>query len=219
MTAPDLFDAIRAGDASAVGAILETDPDAVNRRNERGHTPVLIAQYHRKRDIVDLLLARDPALDVFDACCVGRTARVAELLDGDPALLNAYNSDGFFPLGLAAFFGHPATVQLLLERGADVTAAARNPMRVQALHAGTASGNREVVRLLLDAGAPVNTAQQEGWTPLHEAARKGDVEMARAMLARGADPRRANDKGVSAIGLAAEHGHTELLKVLKGQTP
>src|SRR5262245_42642103 len=110
----DLFDAIRAGDAGEVRAILERDPAAVNRRNDRGHTPVLIAQYHHKRDIVQELLAYDPELDLFDACCVGKTDRVAAALDAQPSLLNAYNSDGFFPLGLAAFFGHPETVKLLV---------------------------------------------------------------------------------------------------------
>ncbi len=211
----DLFEAIRAGNGGEVRAILERDPGAVNRRNDRGHTPVLIAQYHHKRDIVQDLLAAEPDLDVFDACCVGRTARVAQLLDADPALLNAYNSDGFFPLGLAAFFGHPETVKLLVSRGADLAQAARNPMKIQPLHAGAASKNAEVVRLLVAAGAPVNATQEGGWTPLHAAAKDGNIEMARALLAKGADPKQPNDKGVSAIGLAADSGNMEMLKLLK----
>lgn len=214
----DLFDAIRAGNGAEVRAILEREPAAVNRRNDRGHTPVLIAQYHHKREIVQDLLAHDPELDVFDACCVGRTTRVAQLLDADPALLNAYNSDGFFPLGLAAFFGHADTVRVLIERGADLTQAARNPMRIQALHAGAASKSAAVVRLLVDAGAPVNAVQHEGWTPLHAAAKDGDLEMARVLLAKGADAKRANDKGVSSIGVAAERGDAAMLKLLKGQS-
>ena len=213
----DLFEAIRAGDAAQVRAILDRDPSALSRRNTRGHTPVLIAQYHHKHDIVKDLLARDPELDVFDACCVGRTERVAAALDADPTLLNAYNSDGFFPLGLAAFFGHPETVKLLVNRGADLAQVARNPMKIQPLHAGAASKNAEVVKLLVAAGAPVNAAQEGGWTPLHAAAKAGDLDMARALLAKGADPKRPNDNGVSAIGLSAERGDAAMLKLLKGQ--
>lgn len=213
----DLFEAIRAGDGAAVRAILARDPGAVNRRNDRGHTPVLIAQYHHKKDIVQDLLAHHPELDVFDACCVGRTARVAQALDADPSLLNAYNSDGFFPLGLAAFFGHPETVQLLVSRGADVAQVAKNPMKIQPLHAAAASKNADVVKILVNAGAPVNGKQHEGWAPLHEAAKSNNLEMARALLGKGADPKQTNDKGQSAIGLAAEQGHTEMLKLLKGQ--
>jgi uncharacterized protein len=211
----DLFDAIRAGNGGEVRAILERDPAAVNRRNDRGHSPVLIAQYHHKRDIVQDLLAARPELDVFDACCVGNTERVAAALDADPTLLNAYNSDGFFPLGLAAFFGHPETVKLLVARGADLAQVARNPMKIQALHAGAASKNTEVVTLLVAAGAPVGTAQQGGFTPLHAAAMNGDLEMAKALLGKGADPKQPNDKGVSAIGLAADRGDVAMLKLLK----
>lgn len=213
----DLFEAIRAGDGVQVRALLAGDPAAINRRNDRGHTPVLIAQYHHKHEIVRELLAHDPELDVFDACCVGRTERVAQLLDADPALLNAYNGDGFFPLGLAAFFGHPETVRLLVDRGADLAQVARNPMKIQPLHAGAASKSAAVVQILVAAGAPVNATQEGGWTPLHAAAKEGDLDMVRALLAKGADPKQANDKGVSAIGLAAERGDAALLKLLKGQ--
>lgn len=213
--ATDLFDAIRAGDADRVRALVDADPQLVNRRNERGHSPVLIALYHQKKEIVALLLAHRPTLDLYDACSVGDTARVRELVDGDPSQLNAYTTDGFFPLGLAAFFGQPDTVRFLLDRGADVTVVARNPMKVQALHAAAASRKIETVRMLLDAGAPVNTAQQDGWTALHAAAKHGDVEMAKLLLDKGADPKQATDGGVSAIGLAAERNDTAMLKALK----
>src|SRR5439155_520320 len=79
------------------------------------------------------------------------------------------SGDGFYPLGLAAFFGHLETARLLLARGADVKQVSRNPMKVQALHSALAGNHREVARALLEAGAPVNTGQQEGWTPLMEA--------------------------------------------------
>jgi ankyrin repeat protein len=179
---------------------------------------VLVAQYHHHAEAVTALLATKPELDLFDAASVGATARVAELLDRDPARVNAFSNDGFYPLGLAAFFGHPDTVRLLLARGADVSQAARNPMRVQALHAAAAGRSLESVRLLVDAGAPVNAKQEKGWAPLHEAVRQGNVEMTRYLLAHGADPKLQNDEGVSAIGLAAREGREEMLKLLKGQT-
>src|SRR5205807_5624221 len=205
-TDQELFDAIRAGDVGKARALVAADPAAVNRRNERGHSPVLIAQYHHRRDIVDVLLAAGPDLDVFDAASVGRTARVGELLERDPSLLNAYSSDGFYPLGLAAFFGHAETVRLLVARGADVAQVARNPMKVQPLHAAAAGRSVDAVKLLVDAGAPVNAKQDKGWAPLHEAVRAKNVEMTRYLLTHGADPKQQNDEGKSAIGLAAEGG-------------
>src|SRR5256886_14906151 len=129
----ELFDAIRGGDAARVQALVAADRRIVNRRNERGHSPVLIAQYHHKDDVVKVLLAAGPDLDIFDAASVGATGRVAELLDRAPALGTAYSGDGFYPLGLAAFFGHLETVRRLLARGPDAKTVARIPRKVQGL--------------------------------------------------------------------------------------
>jgi ankyrin repeat protein len=215
--AQEIFDVVRAGDTVRLQALLKANPELANVRNDRGHSPVLIAQYHHKNEAVQVLLAAGPDLDIFDAASVGRTQRVAEWLDRDPTLINAYSSDGFYPLGLAAFFGHPETVKLLLSRGADVAQTARNPMRVQPLHAAAAGRSFDIVRQLVDAGAPVNGKQDKGWTPLHEAVRQGNAEMTSYLLAHGADPKLQNDEGTSSVGLAAKEGRHDMLKLLKGQ--
>ena len=215
--AQEIFDVVRAGDVSRLQALLATNPGLANVRNDRGHSPVLIAQYHRRPEAVAALLAAGPDLDIFDAASVGRTERVAELLDHDPSLVNAYSGDGFYPLGLAAFFAHPDTVRLLLSRGADVAQVARNPMKVQPLHAAAAGRSFEAVKLLVDAGAPVNGKQEKGWAPLHEAVRQGNAELVRYLLAHGADPKLQNDEGTSAIGLAAKEERHDVLKLLKRQ--
>ncbi len=119
----EIFDAVRAGNTARVQELLNADRGLASVRNERGHTPVLIAQYHHQPDAVAVLLGAEPDLDIFDAASVGRTARVAEWLEQDPALLEARSGDGFSPLGLAAFFGQVETVELLLARGADPTEA------------------------------------------------------------------------------------------------
>jgi ankyrin repeat protein len=215
--AAEIFDVIRAGDKARLEALLAAHPKLVDVRNELGHSPVLIAQYHHKKDLVAVLLAAGPTLDVFDAASVGRTDRVAALLDADPTLVNAYSRDGFFPLGLAAFFGYPDTVRLLLARGADVGQVARNPMRIQAIHAAVAGRSREAVELVVEAGAPINAQQHLGWTALHEVVHQENVELTRYFLAHGADPKLQNDEGKSAIGLAADQGSAAVLKLLKGQ--
>src|SRR2546422_2722266 len=122
----ELFDAIRAGDVARVRGLLATEPGLVNRRNERGHSPVLIAQYHHKSDVVAVLLGAGPQLDLFDACAVGRTERGAGLLDQDPSQVSAYSRGGFYPLGLAAFFGDPEAVRFVVTRRAGVAQGGRN---------------------------------------------------------------------------------------------
>lgn len=79
-------------------------------------------------------------------------------------------------------------MELLLDRGADVSAVARNDMRVQALHAAVAGRNREAVRMLLAAGADPNAEQHGGWTPLMAAQQHGDDDIAAELIAAGARP-------------------------------
>src|SRR2546430_12577781 len=82
----EIFDVVRAGDTGRLQALLTANPSLANARNERGHSPVLIAQYHHKNEAVAVLLAARPELDIFDAASVGDTSRVAQWLDRDPAL-------------------------------------------------------------------------------------------------------------------------------------
>ncbi len=210
----EMFQAIDSNDVEAVRALLERDPSLAAARNEAGLPAVLAARYRDHHEIVAMLLAAEPTLDVFEAAAVGDLERLQQLLDEDPSLVNAYADDGFFPLGLAAFFGHPDAVRLLLERGADVGVTARNPMRVQALHAAVAGGNAEAVTLLLNAGADVNVHQHGGWTPLQGAAAHGDEELVDMLLAHGADPSATNEGSKDAAALARENGHLALAERL-----
>jgi ankyrin repeat protein len=58
------------------------------------------------------------------------------------------------------------------------------------IHQATAVGNREAMRLLIDAGADVNAVKDGGYAPLLVAALGEDCEASRLLLAAGADPKR-----------------------------
>lgn len=135
-------------------------------------------------------LAAGRELDVFEASALGRTERVRELLDSDPGLANAWADDGFQPLGLASFFGHVGAARLLIERGAEVNSASRNPMKVMPLHSAAAAQDPDVrysiAKLLLEAGAEPNAPQQDDYTPLMAADQHGDTRLRELLVEHGA---------------------------------
>jgi len=153
-------------------------------------TEVLQAIYQGDQARIDELLVGDPELDVFEAAAVGRTERLRELLDDDPALANAWAEDGFQPLGLASFFGRVDAARLLVEHGAEVNSASRNDFKVMPLHSAAATGDPEaryeLAKLLLEHGADANARQQDDFTPLMAADQHGDERLRSLLVEHGA---------------------------------
>lgn len=214
-TRDQLFDSIRRGDTAQLRLLLDQDPGLAAARDATGVSALLLACYARRRELIELLLAALPELDLFEAAAVGRRERVNTLLAEDSSRARAFSADGFTPLHYAAFFGQPLVAEALLAAGADANVQARNPMLVRPLHSAVAAGQREGVALLLLHGADPNTRQQGGWTPLQGAAHLGDAEMVRVLLAHGADRTIVNDEGKTALEVARAGGHTHLFELLR----
>ena len=226
----DVFEAIRAGDADRLRSLVAENAARAAAVGDAGISALMFALYHRREDLVDILLAADPEINVFDAAALGDAAVVTEMLDRCPGFLRARAADGFTLLHLAAFFGRAEVVDLLLARGADVAAVADNPMRVRPLHSAAAAGHRVDERehqcQRRDAPQPGQEphpeadpdAQQEGgWTPLHSAALQGSVDLARLLLSFGADPSIRADDGRTPADMAEAKGHHSVATMLRRQ--
>lgn len=205
-----LLDAVTSGRIDEVRRLLAEQPSLAATRGPNGVSAILLAVYHRRPEIAGLLESHGAPLDIFEASALGRVDRIRSIVADDPSRVSAYAPDGFYPLGLAAFFGHLDAVRALLDAGADVHAAARNPTRVQPIHAATASRHMAIVQAVLAAGADPNARQQQGYLPLHEASESGNRPMAELLVAHGANPRLADDTGQTIIDRARAKGHVEL---------
>jgi uncharacterized protein len=149
-------------------------------------------------------LALEGELTAFEAAALGDGERLRTALDAGPRLAGAWTADGFTALHLASYFGGSrAAVELLLERGADPRAPARNATRVTPLHSAVAGGQVDIVAALLEHGAAVDARQQQGFTALHGAAFTGNRPMMELLLAHGADPDLRDDHGRTAADLLA----------------
>src|SRR5205814_3617467 len=155
-TMDELFAAIKGRDQPTVERILAPDPALASAVDEHGVCALLTAVYHDNAPAAAALRGTGMELNVYEAAAVGDIDRVRALVDAEPALARSYGADGFHPLGLAAFFHHPAIVRVLIAAGADVSAPSRNRMRVTALHSAIAGSDRESALALIAAGADVN---------------------------------------------------------------
>jgi ankyrin repeat protein len=211
----ELFARIRAADLAQVDALVIAEPALAKSRNAAGIAAILFALYHRQREIAATLArAAEPIDDLFVAAALGRVALVDDLTVRGSDAVGSFSPDGFTALHYAGFFAHLPVAALLLGRGADVHAVARNPMRVEPLHSAAASNQIEVVALLLAAGAAVDAEQEGGFTALHAAAQHGNAVMTRLLLAWGADPRRPSQDGKTAADHAQSLGHDAVAALL-----
>lgn len=211
----DMMAAVKAKDVARVKALLDQDASLVNTRTPDGESSILTSVYYGAREITELLLARGAELNLFEAVALGETERVRSALGAEPELLNAYSHDGWTPIHLAAFFGHPETAELLISLGADVRLYGKNQMANTALHAALAGRRSDIARMLIEAGADPNAADAAGWVPLHHASYIGDAEIVQMLIARGAGVNHRNKKGQSPLQMAEEKSQDHVAELLR----
>ena len=214
----EFLDAATQGDVAKVKEMLGIDPLLAQSKDQNGVSVILKATYYGKRDVVEELLASGVQLNIFEAAATGQTDRVRTLIEEDPALVNSYSPDGFAPLGLAAFFGHPQTVDALLAAGAEVNAPSRETMKLTPLASAMATAQNQIARTLIAHGANVNARGDNDVTPLHTAAARGNIEAATFLLDHGADINATTKDGKKPVSYAEERNQPDMVIFLKDRS-
>jgi ankyrin repeat protein len=111
--------------------------------------------------------------------------------------LNANNSVNETPLMLAAINNQLDLAKVLISRGADVNRPGWTP-----LHYAAAKGHREMMRLLLENEAYIDSESANGTTPLMMAAYYAQPLAVKLLLEEGADPTLLNAANASALDMA-----------------
>jgi ankyrin repeat protein len=225
-----LLVAVDEGDVETVKTLLDRGGNA-NERGMRGETALMMAAARGHVDVAGLLLKNEA--DIKGTCSAGMTAlmsaasaRQAEmvkfLLDNGAAP----NSTG--PLGYTALLlavegrpGQPieadldlaSVVTTLVKKGANVNA--RDDRGFTVLWFALKEGNEDVIRVLLDNGAKVNTAAcKEGFTPLMQAVQMCCPSVVKLLLEKGSDVN-AKKGNITPLTLAKARKSMELIHLLK----
>jgi len=173
--------------------------------------------------------------DLIAAVIAGDVTQVTDLLATDPTLANARDETGVSALLLARYRHERPVLDALIAADPDMDvfdAAAlghidrlrhrldEDPGRATAfagdgftaLHLAAFFGKAEAARVLLTAGASVDTYGRNDLAnqPLHSAAAGRHIEVCRVLLAAGADVNATQHGGFTPLHASAESGDVEL---------
>jgi ankyrin repeat protein len=233
---PQLIEAVKNQDTAKARALIKSDTD-VNATQGDGATALHWAVHRDDIQTAELLIKAGADVNAINDFGVmplylagtNRNAAMAKLLLNAGAKPNAAVLTGETVLMRAAHAGDLATVEALLEHGANI--GAKEPVRHQtALMWALGENNTDVAKLLIKHGADINATTTLGFTPLLFACRKGNYEIAKLLLdaevevntiakPRGDQTYLKNTpdksvKGLSALMIAAHRGHEELVALL-----
>jgi ankyrin repeat protein len=159
----------------------------------------------------------------------GNFARVKELLDEHPELLNAKATWNETPIQAATQMGNRQIIDFLIERGAPVDEFTslvlgrstqgvfdqRGIHDLPALYFAAIGGHLDTAQELLAAGADVN-AHADAASPIHGAVMGGKVDMVRLLLDHGADPSLKDYAGRGARELAMAINREDIASLMDG---
>ena len=158
--------------------------------------------------------------DLRDALANCEQEKIEEILDKNPAIINAKDDFGQTPLdyalSLPSVFYPKKIIDILLQKNADPFLLSNNILdskskdKINAFEIAIKKSRLDLVKLFIDkkiiSNEILNRKNKDGITPLHLASMNGDHNMILFLLNLGADPKIKTSKDFTALHFASEKG-------------
>lgn len=185
--------AAAAGDIGEIERLAAAGAD-LNTCDPRGRTPLMVAAHLGYHDAARALIAAGADINLLD-------------------------KDRYDVITIAAVADDAEMIRIAVAGGGDAT-------QITSRYDGTALiaaahlGHDEVVRTLIESGAPLDHVNNLNWTALIEAIVLGDggqrhTETVRALVAAGADVNLPDGNGIRPLRLALQRGYQAMAEILK----
>ncbi|XP_029911918.1 dynein heavy chain 12, axonemal [Myripristis murdjan] len=187
-------------------------------QNDEQDSPLVAAILNDHYDLATLLLRYNAKVDqtgpldrtaLHESAFLGLENFVYLLLESG-ANPNACDIKKKTPLALAAQNGHLNVVEVLLQKGANVSYESEYGT---IMFEAAASGNPDIISLLLDHGADPNWPLYSGHLPIHRVAYHGHI-LALELLIPVTKLEAVKESGMSPLHSAAAGGHAQCLELL-----
>ena len=148
-----IFDLARSGTVTEIKEMMKQDPDIINRTNENGFSPLILACYRGNIEVAQFLITHVKDVNyksqegtALAGLAVKYNKDLAESLLKQNADPNIADATGVTPLFWAVKFGNKELVALLLKYKADKTK--KDSMGMTPFEYALKTDNKEIINLL-----------------------------------------------------------------------
>ena len=208
-----------AADAEKVRLLLARGAEAGTRAPSGADALTIASAYPGTAAAIQALLDGGAQAEPPEGVNVRNEPLVLASMSGDLGNVKLLVARGAKPsekaLGQAVTFGYPDVVRMLIAAGANSKIVESSGINL--LHWAAITNRPEVIPALVEARVPINSMDDNGFTPLMYAATIdfGDTNVLKALLKAGADKTIRNFEGRTPAAQARRYKHSDLEAALR----
>ncbi|XP_071085923.1 serine/threonine-protein phosphatase 6 regulatory ankyrin repeat subunit B-like [Haliotis cracherodii] len=207
------------GDLEMVRHVLKLDIVDINSKGMYGRTPIMLAARKGYKTIFDLLVSSGCDLTLVSndgdnilhhACLGGYLDIVKYILHENIVSINSKGKYGRTPVMKAAWGGHKRVLNLLVDKGGDVSLFDNENDNI--LHVACIRGNGTMVKHILSKQVVgINSRGRKGRSPLMVAAQNGKKELFNLLLCEGGNMFQTDGDGNNILHVSCIGGHLHMV--------